>query len=141
MLTVGESISADYTSTGLTLGPHPLSLLRNRLVTNRLLTAQQILEAPNGRLARSAGIVVMRQRPDTASGVVFVTLEDETGNVNVIVWNHLAERQRRELLGARLLAVYGVVQREGAVVHLLAKRLVDLTEWLGELVTRSRDFR
>jgi error-prone DNA polymerase len=96
--------------------------------------------APNGRLVRTAGIVIGRQRPDTASGVVFVTLEDETGSTNVIVWRDLGERQRREMLGARLLGVYGRVEREGEVVHLLAGRLVDLTPLLGELPTRSRDF-
>jgi error-prone DNA polymerase len=95
---------------------------------------------PHGRLARTAGIVVGRQRPDTASGVVFVTLEDETGATNVIVWRDLGDKQRRELLGARLMAVYGKVEREGEVVHLLAGRLVDLTPMLGQLKTRSRDF-
>ncbi len=95
---------------------------------------------PHGRLARAAGIVTGRQRPDTASGVVFVTLEDETGNVNVIVWRDLGERQRRELLGASLLGVYGVVEREGEVVHLVAQRLVDHSALLGRLETASRDF-
>jgi error-prone DNA polymerase len=140
-LTAGETVVADYASLGLTLGPHPLSLLRARLTERRLLTSHDIYQMPNGRPARCAGLVVTRQRPDTASGVVFVTLEDETGNTNVIVWSNLVEKQRRELLGARLLGVFGVVQREGQVVHLLAKRLVDLSHWLGELVTESRDFR
>jgi len=88
----------------------------------------------------TAGIVIGRQRPDTASGVVFVTLEDETGATNVIVWRDLGDSQRRELLGSRLMAVYGKVEREGEVVHLLAGRLVDLTPMLGRLQTRSRDF-
>ena len=82
--------------------------------------------SPHGRIARTAGIVIGRQRPDTASGVVFVTLEDETGATNVIVWRDLFDRQRRELLGARLMAVYGRVEREGEVVHLIAGHLVDL---------------
>ena len=106
----------------------------------RLAAADEIAEAPHGRLVRTAGIVIGRQRPDTTSGVVFVTLEDETGTTNVIVWRSLGERQRRELLGARLLAVYGKVEREGPVVHVLAGRLVDLTRLLGALSTRSRDF-
>ena len=89
---------------------------------------------------RTAGIVIGRQRPDTASGVVFVTLEDETGAINVIVWRDLGDRQRRELLGAKLLAVYGKVEREGEVVHVLAGRLVDLSPMLGALETHSRDF-
>ena len=89
---------------------------------------------------RAAGIVIGRQRPDTASGVVFVTLEDETGCVNVIVWRDLGERQRRELLSAQLMAVYGSVEREGEVVHVIARRLVDHSDLLGRLATRSRDF-
>jgi error-prone DNA polymerase len=89
---------------------------------------------------RTAGIVIGRQRPGTASGVVFVTLEDETGHTNVIVWHDLGERQRRELLGARLMAVEGKVERESDVVHLVAARLTDLTPLLGALTTRSRDF-
>jgi error-prone DNA polymerase len=119
---------------------HPLALLRERLTARRLVTGADVARAPHGRLVRTAGIVVGRQRPDTASGVVFVTLEDETGSVNVIVWRDLGERQRRELLGARLLGVYGRVEREGDVVHVLAGRLVDLSPLLGALPTRSRDF-
>jgi len=95
----------------------------------------------SGRPARCAGIVTGRQRPDTATGTLFVTLEDETGLANIIVHPRLAERQRRELLGARLLGVLGVLQREGEVVHLIARRLVDHSELLGQLATRSRDFR
>lgn len=138
--TEGEDIVADYRRLGLTLRRHPLALLRDRLRRRRLACADEIVTAPHGRLVRTAGIVVGRQRPDTASGVVFVTLEDETGAINVIVWRSLGERQRRELLQARLLAVYGRVEREGTVVHVLAGRLVDLTPLLGELPTRSRDF-
>ena len=89
---------------------------------------------------RCAGIVTGRQRPATATGVIFLTLEDETGLTNVIVHSRLVDRQRRELLGARLLGVLGVLQREGEVVHLLAKRLVDHTPLLGRLPTSSRDF-
>src|SRR6185369_10353812 len=103
-------------------------------------TASDIRAAPHGRLVRTAGIVIGRQRPDTKSGVVFVTLEDETGTTNVIVWRDLSDRQRRELLGAKLLAVYGKVEREGEVVHVLAGRLADLSPLLGSLQTRSRDF-
>jgi error-prone DNA polymerase len=136
----GENLVVDYASTGLTLGRHPLALLRDRLKRLRLSTAEELRGLPHGRLARAAGIVTGRQRPGTASGVVFVTLEDETGNVNVIVWRDLVEKQRRELLGARLLGVYGVVERQGEVVHLVAQRLVDYSELLGRLATASRDF-
>ncbi len=138
--TEGQDIVADYRRLGLTLRRHPLALLRRRLRERRLATAADIRRAPHGRLVRTAGIVIGRQRPDTASGVVFVTLEDETGATNVIIWRDLGERQRPELLGARLLGVYGKVEREGSVVHVLAGRLVDLTPMLGSLPTRSRDF-
>jgi error-prone DNA polymerase len=138
--TEGQDVVADYRRLGLTLRRHPMALLRRQLRKRRLATAGDIRRAPHGRLVRTAGIVIGRQRPDTASGVVFVTLEDETGATNVIVWRDLGDRQRRELLGARLLAVYGKVEREGDVVHVLAGRLVDLTPLLGALPTRSRDF-
>jgi error-prone DNA polymerase len=138
--TEGEDIVADYRTLGLTLARHPLALLRARLRRRRLQTAAEIGAAPHGRIVRVAGLVIGRQRPDTASGVIFVTLEDETGPVNVIVWRDLSDRQRRELLGARLLAVYGKVEREGSVVHVLAGRLADLSPLLGALPVRSRDF-
>jgi len=138
--TEGEDVVADYRRLGLTLGRHPLALLREELARRRLVTSGQVRSMPHGRLARTAGIVIGRQRPDTSSGVVFVTLEDESGTTNVIVWRDLSDRQRRELLGSRLLAVYGKVERQGEVVHLIAGRLVDLTPLLGQLQTRSRDF-
>ena len=138
--TEGQDIVADYRTLSLTLRRHPLALLRERLRQRRLLTAAEIAQAPHGRIVRTAGIVIGRQRPDTASGVVFVTIEDETGATNVIVWRDLGDRQRRELLGARLLAVYGNVEREGEVVHVQAGRLVDLSPLLGRLETKSRDF-
>jgi error-prone DNA polymerase len=138
--TEGQEIIADYRSLGLTLRRHPLALLRRQLQKRRLASAAEIAHAPHGRIVRTAGIVIGRQKPDTASGVIFVTIEDETGATNVIVWRDLSDRQRRELLGARLLAVYGKVEREGPVVHVLAGRLADLTPLLGQLPTRSRDF-
>jgi error-prone DNA polymerase len=138
--TEGQDIVADYRTLSLTLRRHPLALLRGKLQRRRLATAAEIAQAPQGRIVRTAGIVIGRQRPDTASGVVFVTLEDETGATNVIVWRDVGERQRRELLGAKLLAVFGKVEREGQVVHVLAGRLADLSPLLGDLQTRSRDF-
>jgi error-prone DNA polymerase len=138
--TEGQDIVADYRTLSLTLRRHPLALLRGQLTRRRLVTAAEIGAAPQGRLVRTAGIVIGRQRPDTASGVVFVTLEDETGATNVIVWRDVGERQRRELLGAKLLAVFGKVEREGQVVHLIAGRLADLSPLLGDLPVRSRDF-
>ncbi len=136
----GEEIVADYASLGLTLGRHPLALLRERLQRLALLPAEVLRGRAHGSTARAAGLVTCRQRPDTASGVVFVTLEDETGTVNVVVWRDLIERQRRELLGARLLAVEGTIERDGEVVHLIARRLTDHSRLLGDLLARSRDF-
>ena len=136
-----DDLIADYASTGLTLGRHPLTLLRARLAAQRYVSASQLQNAADRQLLRAAGIVTCRQRPGTASGIVFVTLEDETGLANVVVHSRLVDSQRRELLGARLLGVLGQVQREGQVVHLVAKRLVDLSSLLGRLPTASRDFQ
>jgi error-prone DNA polymerase len=136
----GEDIVADYASLGLTLGRHPLALLRERLQRQHMLTAAELRDLPHGRIARVTGLVTGRQRPGTASGVTFVTLEDETGMVNVIVWRDLAERQRKELLRSNLLTVYGTLERAGEVVHLIAGRLRDQSALLGKLTTRSRDF-
>ena len=137
-----EDTLADYQSVGLTLKRHPLALLRHQLAADfKVLTAAQLRSCPNGRLARASGLVTHRQRPDTANGTVFVTLEDETGAVNVIVWPKVFDLQRRELLAARLLTVYGRWQREGEVMHLVAIRVVDHSALLQGLVARSRDFR
>ena len=135
-----ENIVGDYRALGLTLGRHPLALLREALLARRFLPAATLNTFSNGQVARGAGIVTGRQRPQTANGTVFVTLEDETGPVNVIVWPALVERQRKELLASSLLGVYGVWQSANNVRHLVAKRLVDLSPWLGRLHTSSRDF-
>jgi error-prone DNA polymerase len=141
----GEEIVADYASLGLTLGRHPVALLRARFDRLGLVSAEKLRERSHGSLARSAGLVTCRQRPDTASGVIFVTLEDETGTVNVVVWTNVAERQRRELLTAQLLGVEGRIERDGEVIHLVARRLSDhsrlLARLAGPLAARSRDFR
>jgi error-prone DNA polymerase len=138
--TEGKDATADYASLGLTLGRHPLALLRQRLQRMRFATAADLRQLPDGKSARAAGIVTGRQRPQTAKGTTFVTLEDETGYVNVVVWRSLAEQQRRELLGSRLLGVEGVTQKEGDVVHLVARRLSDHSRLLGPLGVKSRDF-
>jgi error-prone DNA polymerase len=137
--TEGQDLVADYASLGLTLGRHPLSLIRH-LLDPRYATAAALRGMTHNQPARCAGLVTCRQRPGTASGVIFLTLEDETGLANVIVHPKLAERQRQELLGARLLGVLGILQREGEVVHLVARRLVDHSRLLGQLAVRSRDF-
>jgi error-prone DNA polymerase len=140
----GEEVTFDYAATGLTLRSHPLLLLRGQLSKQKLLTAAQMRDYPSGRLVRACGIVTMRQQPGTAKGVVFVTLEDETGSVNVIVWKAVKAQFRDVVYQARLMAVYGVWQRDeasgGEVRHVVAKRLVDMTHLLGELATTSRDF-
>lgn len=156
----GEEIVFDYASTGLTLRRHPLALLRPRLARWRLLTALQLQSVPHGRTVRACGIVTLRQRPGTAKGTMFVTLEDETGPVNVIVWPGLIETWRDALLRSQLLAVQGMWQcatgpmppsarGQGAapgvpaVRHLVAQRFKDLTPLLGRLggaLHGSRDF-
>ncbi len=136
----GENLVADYRSLGLTLRRHPLTLLRQHLAERRFIPAAALRASGDRALIRAAGIVVGRQRPGTATGIVFVTLEDESGLTNVVVQPWLVEKQRRELLGATLLGVYGQLQVEGEVVHLVARRLVDLSAWLGRLETSSRDF-
>ncbi|MDB5797808.1 MAG: error-prone polymerase [Paucimonas sp.] len=135
-----DDIVQDYKVLGLTLGRHPLSLLRPALLKRRFLPAEVLHTLGNGQFARGCGIVTMRQRPGTAKGVVFVTIEDETGLVNVIVWPALVEKQRKEVLDASLVGVYGTWQNERGVRHLVARRLVDLSWMLGRLSTHSRDF-
>ncbi len=140
-LTLGDAVFADYRSLGLSLKGHPLALLRPFLAPFKVEQAARLnADYRPGQLARASGLVTHRQQPGTAKGVVFVTLEDETGAVNVIVWPAVAAAQRRPLLAASLLTVYGVWQREGDVRHLVAKTLVDHSGMLQGLVTRSRDF-
>jgi error-prone DNA polymerase len=137
--TEGQSVVADYSSVGLTLGRHPMALLRERL-RKRLLSAADLKCVAHGKWVRTAGIVLMRQRPQSASGVTFVTLEDETGQVNLLVWESVGREQRRALVESRLLEAYGELQREEGVTHLIARELIDRSALLGELLTRSRDF-
>jgi error-prone DNA polymerase len=137
----GQDIVADYGSTGLTLRRHPLSLLREKLQRRGVLPTQELWELPNGKWVRTAGLVITRQRPGSAGGVTFVTMEDETGYVNLIVWNRVAEAQRAALLESRLLEVQGKLQREGDVQHVIAQRLTNLSEMLGDLTVASRNFR
>jgi error-prone DNA polymerase len=139
--TEGQEIVADYASLGLSLRRHPLALLRGHLHRRGLLPAAEVLQRGHGQRVRTGGLVITRQRPGSAHDVTFITLEDESGHVNLVVWKALAERQRAVMLGARLLGVYGEVQREGEVVHVIARRLYDHSALLGDLVASSRDFR
>jgi error-prone DNA polymerase len=135
-----DDIHADYASTGLTLGRHPLALLRPVLKHRRALTARELHALPHGSRARACGLVTMRQRPMTASGTVFLTLEDETGCVNAVIWARLFEKQRAAIIGAQLLAIDGVLETDGAVHHLIADRVYDFSELAEGLTSRSRDF-
>ena len=135
-----EELVDDYRSLGLTLGRHPLALLRKRLRRNGYRPACELAQIGHRRIARAAGLVINRQRPGAAGGVVFLTLEDESGITNVVVWKDLAARQRSLVMGARLLGVVGVWERRGEVCHLVAGRLEDHSHLLGALQTRSRDF-
>jgi error-prone DNA polymerase len=137
----GQDIVADYQSTGLTLERHPLRLLRHHLERYRYVPSAQLSNLTTGLHLSVAGLVITKQRPGTASGVTFVTLEDETGHVNVIVWKQVAERFRSALLNAQLMGVQGELQLEGQVIHVVARRLIDHTGMLGNLEISSRDFR
>ena len=137
----GEDVLSDYRALGLSLRQHPLALLRGQLRARRLLDSQALRDRGHGSHVAIAGLVTQRQRPQTASGTIFVTLEDEAGMVNVIVWPRVAERGRRALLGSTLLAVRGRWERVDGVDHLVAAHLEDLSPLLGGLRAESRDFR
>jgi error-prone DNA polymerase len=137
----GADLVADYATLGLSVGRHPLALLRGHLRRLGMATAAEVGERRHGERVRAAGLVINRQRPLTASGVTFMTLEDETGTVNVVVWQNVAQRQRSIMLGARLLGVSGVIEREETVVHLVAGHLEDHSRLIGRLDAPSRDFR
>jgi len=135
-----ENMTADYAHSGLSLGPHPMRLLRSRLRADRYLDSRSLQNLPHSAQVRAAGLVTQRQQPQTASGVTFITIEDEFGPVNVVVWNHIAQTQRRPYLEARLLAIEGRWESVDGVSHLIARRLRDLSGLLMDLDVRSRDF-
>ncbi|MDI9246880.1 error-prone DNA polymerase [Marinobacter sp. CHS3-4] len=136
----GQNILADYASQGLTLQRHPLALLREQGHLRFCQTSEQLKNTKSGIPVQVAGLVTGRQRPGSASGVTFVTLEDETGNVNVVVWLATARKQRKPLLTARLLHVKGVIERQGDIVHVMAGKLSDLTHLIKTLPVHSRNF-
>jgi error-prone DNA polymerase len=138
--TEGQNILADYSSQGLTLQRHPLALLREQGHLKHCTQAEQLKGLKPGLPVQVAGLVTGRQRPGSAAGVTFVTLEDETGNVNVVVWLETARRQRKPLLTARLLHVKGVLEREGDIVHVMAGKLTNLSHLINSLPVSSRDF-
>lgn len=138
---IGEEVLTDYATVGTTLGTHPLKLLRGQLRALRCRHSRELAALQAGQAVRVAGLVIGRQRPQTASGVVFITLEDEFGLINVIVWRHLAERQRRVMVQSQLLRVDGHLETTDGVRHLIAGRLTDLSAMLDGLDIRSRDFK
>jgi error-prone DNA polymerase len=137
----GEDLLADYARLGLSLGPHPMKLLRKQLTARRYRPSRELLDLAHGSPVRVAGLVTGRQRPQTATGVTFVTLEDEDGPVNVVVWRDLGERQRRVLVESRVMGVDGRLETMDGVRHLVARRLHDESALAGQLHSVSRDFR
>jgi error-prone DNA polymerase len=135
-----DNTRADYASTGLTLGRHPIALLRQVLRRRRAITSRELHKKPHGSRIRACGLITMRQRPMTASGTIFLTLEDETGFTNVVIWPRLFEKQRAEILAATVLAVDGVLETDGDVHHLIASRVHDFSFLAEGLGSRSRDF-
>jgi len=135
-----QSIVADYASLGLTLGRHPLALLRERLRAEHIASAAELAALAHGSRVRFAGLVLLRQHPANAHGVTFMTLEDETGQVNLIVWRNVGETQRRPMVESRLLEVRGRLQRQGEIQHLVAEQLIDRSALVADLAAGSRDF-
>lgn len=131
---------ADYASTGVSLRPHPLALIRPSLEES-CLTAADLWRLPDKSRVLVAGLVITRQRPGSAANVTFVTLEDETGFINLVVWERIAERQRKVLLGAKIVAVYGETQKQDGVLHVIVRRMVDKSSLLSSFSVRSRSFR
>jgi error-prone DNA polymerase len=139
--TEGQNVTSDYQSVGLTLGRHPLALLRERFVKRELLTAAQLRNLANGAGVGTIGLVLLRQSPGTAKNTTFITLEDETGQLNLIVWAGTAQKYRRPFLEAQLLEIHGTLQHHSDVMHVVVEQMVDRTTWLGALRVNSRDFR
>ena len=129
----GEQVANDYATLRLSLKAHPLAFLRTRLAAEGVVSCDRLASLPAGRRVTVAGLVLVRQRPGSAKGVIFATLEDETGHANAIIWPSVFETYRRVVLGARLLAVTGRLQREGIVIHVVAERLSDLSARLADL--------
>jgi DNA polymerase III alpha subunit len=136
---LGEHVVEDYASLGLSLKRHPLAFLRAEFAREGLVPAADLAWLPVERRLSVAGLVLIRQRPGSANGVIFVTVEDETGVANLIVWPPILERFRRAVLGATLLRCTGKLQREQGVIHVVAERLDDLTSRLNTLRDRTGD--
>ncbi len=140
-MTEGHNVVEDYSHTGLTLRQHPLSFLRHDLAKRQIVTCAEAMRARDGQWLMTAGLVLVRQRPGSAKGVMFITIEDETGVANLVVWPKLFERSRKVVLGSSMMAINGRIQREGEVVHLVAQQLFDLSADLSSLAERDGGFR
>jgi error-prone DNA polymerase len=130
---LGEAVVHDYKALALSLTAHPVSFLRNMLSRRGTLAAHELNNMRDGAIVEVAGLVLVRQRPGTASGIIFATLEDETGIANIVIWSKLFEVNRKAVLGSRMLAVRGKVQREGLVIHVIAQKFEDMTPYLLEI--------
>ncbi|TGX49172.1 DNA polymerase III subunit alpha [Sphingomonas gei] len=133
----GAEVVEDYRASGLSLRAHPLAFLRDELKARKMITCEQLQTAKDGRWVELAGIVLVRQKPGSAKGVMFITLEDETNVANLVVWTNVFENNRRTVLGASMMGVRGQVQREGEVIHLIAQRLDDLSPLLASVGHRA----
>lgn len=140
-MTEGHNVVEDYTHVGLTLREHPISFLRKTLAERRIVTCKQAMNARDGSWLMTAGLVLVRQKPGSAKGVMFITIEDESGPANIVVWPSLFEKRRRAVLGAAMLAIHGKIQREGDVVHLVARQIEDLSGELSRLAELDVGFR
>lgn len=139
-MTAGSEVVEDYTHVGLTLRDHPVSFLRADLSRRRIVTCRDAMQTRDGRWLEAAGLVLVRQRPGSAKGVMFITLEDETGIANLVIWPKVFELNRRIILTAGMIGVRGRIQREGEVVHLVAQRLTDLSVELASVGEREVAF-
>jgi error-prone DNA polymerase len=139
-MAAGGEVVEDYGHVGLTLRSHPVSFLREDLRRQRIVPCAEAMQARDGRWLQTAGLVLVRQMPGSAKGVMFITIEDETGIANLVIWPKLYERQRRVILSARMMAIHGRIQREGEVVHLVAHRLTDLSSGLASVGDRDVTF-
>lgn len=139
-MTAGREVVEDYGHVGLSLRSHPASFLRGDLARRKMVTCGEAMAAKDGRWLEAAGLVLVRQRPGSANGVMFITLEDETGIANLVVWTKVFETYRRVVMSSSMIAVHGRIQREGEVVHLVAHRLTDLSAELASVGQRDQPF-
>ncbi|MFB2608234.1 OB-fold nucleic acid binding domain-containing protein, partial [Rhizobium phaseoli] len=140
-MTEGHNVVQDYGHVGLTLRDHPITFLRRDLQKRNIVTCSEAMNARDGRWLMAAGLVLVRQMPGSAKGVMFITIEDETGPANIVVWPSLFEKRRRIVLGSSMMAINGRIQREGEVVHLVAQMLFDLSGALSGLADRDSEFK